>query len=535
MNTLPVVRVRPGSLTFDELFGIDLRTLAAFRMAAASVLLFDIWHRSQDLTAFFTDAGLLPRVARIELWEAGQYGFQHQWSLHMLSGTWWSQFLMLLVSGWFGLWLLVGYRTRLAAVISWVLLMSLDARNPLILNSGDVLLRSMLLWSLFLPLGARWSVDSRRRDAEPRPQRIVAAASVALLLQLCLMYWFSVACKMKPVEGLRSPWTQDFSAVYYALNVDGYATRFGIWLRQFPRLMQALTVGSVLLEALGPVLVFIPWGTRWWRLGVIAAFTLFHLGLGLCLTVGLFPAICIASWLVFVPGAFWDAWEQRTAAWRQGLTRRAAAIARRLRLHAWRWFEDDVRVGLRRPSSLHLRLRRWGRIAGDCGIATLFLYVVVWNVRELDFRHLEPRTMSRQWNGPARILGLDQNWSMFAPLPRTEDGWLVMKGTLRDGSEVTQWDFDQPLPWSKPALVSATFRTENWRKYLDNLTTEPYAGYRMYLCNWLAARWNAARAVGHPDREVHKVEIIHRVELTPPPGNPLPDPETKILWTWYYE
>ncbi len=168
-------------------------------------------------------------------------------------------------------------------------------------------------------------------------------------------------------------------------------------------------------------------------------------------------------------------------------------------------------------------------------MAVLLAYVVAWNVREIDFKRFESRVLPRAWNTPARILGLDQNWLMFAPLPRTEDGWLVMEGTLQDGSVVNLWDFDDPLPWDKPALVSATFRSQRWRKYLDNLTTEGYGAYRMYFCDWLARRWNAERAGDDPGRRVHKVEFSHRIELTPPPGEPMPELETRVLWTWYYE
>jgi hypothetical protein len=57
----------------------------------------------------------------------------------------------------------------------------------------------------------------------------------------------------------------------------------------------------------------------------------------------------------------------------------------------------------------------------------------------------------------------------------------------------------------------------------------------MYLCNWLAWRWNEQQSGGRPERQVHMVELIQRIELTPPPGNPIPEPETRVLWTWYYE
>ncbi|MBC8350681.1 MAG: HTTM domain-containing protein [Planctomycetes bacterium] len=507
-----------------ELFGVDLRSLAAFRIGAAGVLLLDLWYRGQEITAYFTDAGVLPRTGRIDILEAGdQFGFRHTWSLHLMSGEYWAQLALMLLAAIFASWLMIGYRTRLAAIVSWILLMSLDGRNPIILNSGDVLLRSMLLWSLFLPLGARFSVDAWRAGKEHQsPTRVISMASVALLLQLCMMYWFSTVFKMKSLDDMTSPWTGDYSAVYYALNCDAFITRAGLWVRQYPVTMQFLTGFSLWFEIVGPALAFLPCFTKWWRGGVVAAFVAFHVGLSLCLTIGLFPVICIVSWLVFLPSEFWE-WA----------TRRTGIVSPLIE-SVVRWTKGlaaPARYSFNRPETPSSR-RHW---LVECGVTCLLVYVVMWNVRETDFKYWEPRLLSRNWNAPARILGLDQNWSMFAPLPRTEDGWLVMEGTLRDGSKVNLWEFDEALPWSKPPLVSATYRTQRWRKYLDNLTTEGFAAHRMYFSEWLARRWNEQNAVKDKTREVHRVELSHRIEVTPPPGDPIPDPETRVLWTWYFE
>ncbi|MEO8493670.1 MAG: HTTM domain-containing protein [Planctomycetota bacterium] len=515
----PVSRVHSAWSRIAALFAIDLRSLAAFRIAAAGVLLLDLWYRGHEITAYFSDDGVLPRTARIELSALGdEFGFQHQWSLHLFSGETWAQLALMLLAAMFAGWLLVGYRTRLAAVASWILLMSLDGRNPVVLNSGDVLLRCMLLWSLFLPLGARFSIDAWRTGKGVRlPTQVVSMASAAVLLQLCMMYWFSAVFKFKSIGDMPSPWLGDYSAVYYALNCDAFATRFGIWLRQFPTVMQWLTASSLWLEILGPLLVFSPWLTKCFRGGVITAFVAFHVGLSLCLTIGIFPLICIISWLVFLPAEFWD-WVETSL--------------------PERWLKVGQRLAHGLPSALFANhetpafRRRW---LVEAGVACLLVYVALWNLRETDFKYWEPRLLPRSWNAPARILGLDQNWSMFAPLPRTEDGWLVMEGTLRDGSTVNLWEFDEPLPWAKPPLVSATYHTQRWRKYLDNLTTDSYAAHRMYFCEWLARRWNEQQAEGLKTREVHKVELSHRIELTPPPGEPMPDPETRVLWTWYFE
>ena len=65
----------------------------------------------------------------------------------------------LLVPGDFGLValaLLVGYRTRIATIFSWVLLISLQARNVFITQGGDALTVVLLFWGLF-----RWIQELR--------------------------------------------------------------------------------------------------------------------------------------------------------------------------------------------------------------------------------------------------------------------------------------------------------------------------------------------------------------------------------------
>jgi hypothetical protein len=46
----------------SETFGADLRSLAAFRIGVALLILYDLSQRSRDLVAHYTDLGLIPRA-----------------------------------------------------------------------------------------------------------------------------------------------------------------------------------------------------------------------------------------------------------------------------------------------------------------------------------------------------------------------------------------------------------------------------------------------------------------------------------------
>ena len=83
----------------------------------------------------------------------------------------------------------------------------------MILSAGDTLLRLLLFWAMFLPLGARYSVDAALDKNPSVPRSLCNLACAAILLQMTFMYFFSFILK----DG--STWN-DGTALYYALSVD---------------------------------------------------------------------------------------------------------------------------------------------------------------------------------------------------------------------------------------------------------------------------------------------------------------------------
>lgn len=304
------------------LVGIDPRSLAVFRVALALVLLVDLVIRAQNLDAFYTDSGVFT-CADARHAAVGTA----VWSLHWWCGAAWYQALLFGLAGLAALALLVGYHARLAAFVSWALLVSLHGRNPQVLQGGDVLLRCLVFWAMLLPLGARFSLDRARIPlGQPPPRRAVASvAAAALLVQVCCMYWFTAALKTAP------DWRQTHTAVYFALSIEQLSTPFGEWLLHYPHLLRALTAATMVQERWGPWLVFVPGllaALVSWRLAeravllgrllAVGSFAGFHLGLFSSMELGPFPFICWTAWLPFIPAAVWDALAARWAARRPG-------------------------------------------------------------------------------------------------------------------------------------------------------------------------------------------------------------------------
>ncbi len=464
-----------------DLFAIDARSLAAFRIGLGLWLLVDLVWRSFDLTAHYTDAGILPRISRIGLYDLPGSDRKYWLSLFQITGDPW------LVRGMFAaaaaayLALAVGYRTRLAAVASYVFVCSLQSRLTPVCDGGDGLIRVLLFWGLFLPLGGRFSWDVAVGGRPPAPDRVCSFATFALLFQVGSLYVFGAAAKSDPV------WHTDHTALYYALSVDAFATPFGRWLAVQHGLTRPLTFLVYWLEWLGPLVLLIPYRTAWLRLGVVAAFWGFHLGTAATFNLGLFPLAGCLAWVPFLPARVWGRW--RWAA--------ANPVGGAVRLG---WVTTVV-------------------------VAAVWAYVLVWNLREANPWWL--RVLPIEASVVGRLLRVDQDWAMFAPKPLTEDGWYMMQGTLADGRVVNLWEPAAPLPFDKPADVADTYVNTRWRKYLLNLNTREYESHRVDFASFLARRWADDHPGGPP---VVRCELVFMREPTPPPGEPVPAAERIVIF-----
>lgn len=283
-----------------DAYSLDLRSLALFRIALGAVLIGDLLVRASDLTVFYTDFGVLPRAALLD-----RFSEADRFSIHLLSGQFIFQAALFLFAGLLALMLMLGIRTRLAALASWFMLVSVQVRNPAILQGGDVYLRVLLFIAIFLPLGAVYSVDSALSSAhdEQRKKRSYSYFStpgLALIAQVAMLYGFAVLLKTAP------EWRKEYSAVYYALSIQQMSTPVGHFLLHFPKLLPWLTRETLVHESSLPFLLLTPILAGPARvLAVVLIFAL-HIGLGLSIRLGHFPYIACMAALPLIPTWFWQ-------------------------------------------------------------------------------------------------------------------------------------------------------------------------------------------------------------------------------------
>ncbi len=454
-----------------ELFGVDIRSLAIFRIGVALTLLWDLITRSRDIVSHYSDAGVMPRDMLIG-------ALLDDWivSFHLISGLWQVQFFLFLIAALFATAMLIGYRTKVATIVSWLFLISLHARNPLVLQGGDVVLRLMLFWGMFLPLGAALSIDRKLKKETQLNPLVVSFGSAGLLLQVAMIYWFTAILKTDV------SWRQDGTAIWYALNIEQFTKPLGYTLLQYPELMRVLTFATLYLEAFGPFLAFSPVFTAPLRLATAALFIVFHLiGLNLTMELGHFSYICAIAWCAFIPTAFWD--------------------------KIWK-LQGEVRFKATRLSN---------------SFAAFFIaYIVLWNVRTCEINCLP-----QQLDFVGSTLRIDQYWNMFSPFPLKEDGWYVIPAMLQDGTTVDLFKNGESITYEKPSIpLVKMYENDRWRSYLMNLVfDEQNEACLLCYAQYLTRKWNASHSA---EKQVVSFDIDFMLKIMGPDGPSVP--KKLVLW-----
>jgi hypothetical protein len=428
-------------------FRLDLRSLAAMRMALGVTLLIDLSIRAPDLLTHYGVHGVLKCTPFSELKAPFHWDLfvcrdhplfvQMHFALHALAA----------------MCLTLGLFTRVATLLCWVLLTSLHHRQPLVLNAGDDLLRLLMLWSLFLPLGARWSLDALRADGPPKEQSTLSPATLALCLQVLVVYPLAVLGRRHSL----SWW--DGSALVRIVEHDLWTTHFGIALRAYPWFLRAADFGTLLWESLGPVLALLPvFGRGTLRTCVVCAFVALHAGIGLVLTVGTFPLVSIAGWLAFLPDGFWELFVRR----------RSSALS---------------------PTDLTFARRARGTWLVHVLASVLLVYTVAWNVQRRGVHMLDRLFFSHlaQLGG---VLHLEEDWAVFSSPPSGKaDGWFMLVASLQNGERVDLLRQGATASFAKPAYLLESIPSRHWGKILMRL--KKHKRNRSRFLSVYAREWNA--------------------------------------------
>ena len=463
-----------------EVFSLDLRSLALFRICLGLILIADLIVRAEHLEDYYTDLGVLPRSFLID-----NYLHPCQWSFHLLSGETLIQIILFGVAILFALALIMGYQTRMVTIISWVFLVSLQNRNLMVNDHGDLVLRLLLFWSIFLPLGAKFSVDEIKKGKSFETE-FFSVGTMALILQICFIYWFTVLWKSSAL------WTKEFSAIYYAFNLDYLSKPLAKFLLNYPTLLKSLTCSTLYIEFYIPFLLFIPRFTKVLRLIVISIFIGLHTSFILCLYLGLFPLISITAWLVLIPSLFWDKIFKLSTI--KNLKVRINKLINKIN------YKLAIKV-----NNTNYNLKPFLPAELMC---SLFLYCIfISNLASLKLSNW-PITL----NNFSYTFAIKQSWPMFSYTTALQsDGYFVIKGYLDNKKQInlSQNAKQKTIKYyenQRQSNFMAYLFHSKWREFnkytKQDLLIENYAKYLCY-------QWNTVH-----NNKLEKVQINFITETT---------------------
>lgn len=189
--------------------------------------------------------------------------------------------------------LTVGWHSRIAAIVVFIMIVSFERRNPWVFNAGDMLIRIEALFIALAPCGAALSLDQRRRSGSFFSAEDKKIWALRLMqVQVSIIYISTVVAKLKG-----ETW-QDGTAVSYSLRqYDMLVIPTPGWVTSNLLLMNAMTWGTLLIEFAIGVLV---WNRRC-RPWVLAGGVILHLSIMLSIEVGLFSLAVYVLYLAFIP------------------------------------------------------------------------------------------------------------------------------------------------------------------------------------------------------------------------------------------
>lgn len=442
----------------DFWFGeAEVAPVAAFRVLFGVQLFNWFWQLYPNLTAFFTDAGILPRR---ELARA----YPDRLSLLNLSGEWSAVASVWAVSCVVAVLLTLGWHTRVMSLLAFGLVSTFSWRDPLILDGSDLVFRMVPLWLAFTPAGARWSIDALRRSTA------TVARGWALPIRILELQiaWIYLATGLEKLGG--TDWLEG-TAAYYALQLEH------TFARPWAHALAVDPIASRLISwhTLTAELAFLPLAMVPFRLArALAALMVgaLQLGILLLMNVGNFPLVMLAGCILFLPSD---------------------------------WIDRGRRDVVTSAQSSR-RVRRVGGVLLSIAAAAAFLTAVP--------SYAEALRPSGTFGSALRYLSLDQRWDMFSPNAAKSDWWLLAPASLANGQRLDLLSDrsadDRSERYSDPLYT-------RWTKVHERIASQSYAGYRSEY----ALHFCRTRTPGQSPLVSFELLYVERMIQAPEKGPPL--------------
>ena len=440
-------RKRTIASVLKSAFFLDLRSLALFRITLGSILLVDLLFRWSTLKDMYTADGFFnwELADRYYRFEFGEHWQQYAWSVYWISDS--EVFVKMLfgMAAVAALFLIVGKWTRVATVVSWLLLVSLHVRNPLITTSGDFLFKMMLFWSMFLPLGARWSMDSAGQ--EKTYSAICSFATIGFVVQLFAIYFFPGIAKCNEI------WLQG-DAMWYVLRLDIYITEFGRSMLEYPRALKWVSWATLFAELIWVWTLFSPWRNGLFRIVNALVFCSFHISIALSMSIGLFSFICVTAWIALLPPFIWSRNDKNEA-----------EVLDRTRFDSASTFQ----------------------LAGEVFCVFALILVIACNLSNINSAPTKKLRIPLLQQ-LANQLGIFQEFQMFGDPPKVNP-WFVYEAKLENGERVDLFR-NEPVQMTRPQRGLEKMPQFHWRRLHRSAVHSRRKVIREPMLLYMVRKWN---------------------------------------------
>jgi len=289
---------------------VEPRWIGVFRIVLGTLLIVDLLRRWLDIRAFYTNDGILPNHYSL-FRPMGAYLFSLYHAFSTFGEVNVAFALTLVIYVLFA----VGYRTKLFHILAAVCITSLNSRNLFVQNGGTVVVNIITIWTLFLPLGRRLSLDAVLRSLREHPEhnaaelndrsyrdstRFVSLVVLALILQWSCIYFFNT------VHKTGHGW-KNGTAIYWFWQQDRIVTWLSIWGRNHlpMSVVHVMTHGTLVVEGTLAFILLVPVFQRWTRRIAFLLALMLHGGIALSARLGPFSYVMVSFFILLLGEDDW--------------------------------------------------------------------------------------------------------------------------------------------------------------------------------------------------------------------------------------
>jgi hypothetical protein len=430
---------KPGVKGWRAVLGCSYESLALFRITLGVLLTLELVLRFRFLHPFYSEEGTLPlRLLRPKVDDLFKAV-----CLHCRFEELWQMQALLSVQVVLAVLYTAGYRTKLTSILSWYLYLSLTLRNTWMSYILDRYYHYLLFYSMFLPLGERWTLFPRK-EQDKNQGLVISPATIAFKLLVVWIYFDAGWGKlMDPLKG----WSYNADPLP---ALDTYArhtvTAQYLYALLGPPGLRLMTPVVVYVELLAAPVAMVGsfLGSSALIYTAVSLICSIHVGIALTLrNSALLSLVACAAWCLFLPlGA-------------GSSTAEPVSKARRT-------------VSVRNILGTLLSIVLIGAmVAGNLWLETIS------QACDQSVKHIWSTLLHNRWNV---FVGAEEYVT-----------WEIAPGLLEDDSVVDVWGRRDEVNWNLPgggAPCTATARPGRWRSfpYLAGLEGEDADALWRYLC-----------------------------------------------------